>query len=31
MEGADVEILGYAETHIFNSDKCIALFRPRSG
>lgn len=30
MEGADVEILGYAETHLFNSDKCVALFRPRS-
>lgn len=31
MEEAEVEILGYAETHLFNSNKCVALFRPRVG
>jgi hypothetical protein len=27
MEGSDVEVLGYAETYVFNSSKCVALFR----
>jgi hypothetical protein len=27
MEGRGVEVLGYAETHVFNSSKCVALFR----
>jgi hypothetical protein len=26
MEGREVEILGYAETYVFNSSKCVALF-----
>lgn len=28
MEDRKPEILAYAEAHIFNSDKCVALFRP---
>jgi hypothetical protein len=27
MEGKDVEVLGYAETYVFNSSKCVALFQ----
>ncbi|MEV4623993.1 hypothetical protein AB0J74_35445 [Asanoa sp. NPDC049573] len=27
LEGRDVEVLGYAETYVFNSSKCVALFR----
>lgn len=27
MEGRDVEVLGYAETYVFNSSKCVAVFR----
>jgi hypothetical protein len=26
MEGRDVEVLGYAETYLFNSSKCVAVF-----
>jgi hypothetical protein len=27
MEGRTAEILSYGETYIFNSDKCVAVFR----
>ncbi|MBV9121137.1 MAG: extradiol ring-cleavage dioxygenase [Chloroflexi bacterium] len=27
MEGRDAEVLSYAETYVFNSSKCLALFR----
>lgn len=27
MEGRQVEVLSYAETYVFNSSKCLALFR----
>lgn len=27
MEGASAEVLGYAETYLFNSSKCVAVFR----
>jgi hypothetical protein len=31
MEGRRAEILAYAETYIFNSCKCIALFPASAG
>jgi hypothetical protein len=30
MEGREAQILAYAETYIFNSCKCVALFPPES-
>jgi hypothetical protein len=30
MEGREAQILAYAETHIFNSCKCVALFPPEN-
>jgi hypothetical protein len=30
MEGRQAEILAYAETYLFNSCKCVALFPPRA-
>jgi hypothetical protein len=30
MEGREAQILAYAETYIFNSCKCVALFPPEN-